>query len=355
MSAPAAAAIGAARISGPDWTRCSIPPPIGTPPVRAQTTGSRPAAGRQPPGPRHCLAAPPIYCSGGQAVGLRRSVCDRVRSCASRRRRPADSSQAGRARPATLRRTEIIMDDVSRRAVSRLASRLRSRLRRRAALTAAPALLVLPLLAGVSGSAVPPQAAAAGPQDVPAVNWALSGQASATSTESGDPASSAIDGDAGTDWCTGSWTGSLVIDLGQVRALSDLGITLDATSPSASATIKVAAQAGNWQAVRPHVMSRWTQATRCTFRFPGVLRPGTPSSPCSAGPARTSAWGSSGPTGRTRGRGHVPRRRPVLHPPGTRRRGAVHRPRAPQSPVTICARTAPATSGCGSGSTHLRI
>ena len=127
--------------------------------------------------------------------------------------------------------------------------RLRSRLSRRAALTAAPTLLVLPLLAGVSGSAATPQAAAPGPQDVPAVNWALSGQASATSTESGDPASNAIDGDAGTDRCTGSWTGSLVIDLGQVRALSDLGITLDATSPSASATIKVAAQAGNWQAV----------------------------------------------------------------------------------------------------------
>jgi hypothetical protein len=141
------------------------------------------------------------------------------------------------------------MDDVSRRAVSRLAGRLRSRLSRRAALTTAPALLVLPLLADVSGSAVTPQAAAPGPQDVPAVNWALSGHASATSTESGDPASNAIDGDAATDWCTGSWTGSLVIDLGQVRALSDLGITLDATSPSASATIKVAAQAGNWQAV----------------------------------------------------------------------------------------------------------
>ena len=88
-----------------------------------------------------------------------------------------------------------------------------------------------------------------GPQNVPAVNWALSGQASADSTESGNPASNAIDGDAGTDWCTGAWTGSLVVDLGQVRSLSDLGITLDASSPSASATIKVATQAGDWQAV----------------------------------------------------------------------------------------------------------
>jgi arabinogalactan endo-1,4-beta-galactosidase len=104
-------------------------------------------------------------------------------------------------------------------------------------------------MAGLSGSAVSPQAGAPGPQSVPTVNWALSGQASADSTESGNPASNAVDGDAGTDWCTGSWTGSLVVDLGQVRSLSDLGITLDATSPSASATIKVATQAGNWQAV----------------------------------------------------------------------------------------------------------
>ncbi len=146
------------------------------------------------------------------------------------------------------------MDDMSRRAVSRLAIRLRGGLRRpgltrRRALTAAPALLVLPLMAGLSGSAVSPQAADPGPQSVPAVNWALSGQASADSTESGNPASNAIDGDAGTDWCTGAWTGSLVVDLGQARSLSDLGITLDASSPSASATIKVATQAGDWQAV----------------------------------------------------------------------------------------------------------
>ena len=134
-------------------------------------------------------------------------------------------------------------------AASRLAIRLGGGLRRRVTLTAAPALLVLPLMAGVSGSAVSPQACHPGPRSAPVVNWALSGQASATSAESGDPSSGAIDGDAGTDWCTGSWTGSLVVNLGQARTLSDLGITLDASSPSASATIKVATQAGNWQAV----------------------------------------------------------------------------------------------------------
>ena len=63
------------------------------------------------------------------------------------------------------------------------------------------------------------------------------------------PPANAIDGDAGTDWCTSSWTGTLTVDLGQVRELTDLGITMDATSPSASATIQVASQAGAWQAV----------------------------------------------------------------------------------------------------------
>jgi len=84
----------------------------------------------------------------------------------------------------------------------------------------------------------------------PTVNWALSGTATATDAESGDPASNAIDGDAGTDWCTSSWTGTLDVDLGQVRSLTDLGITLDASSPSASATIELASTAGDWQQVR---------------------------------------------------------------------------------------------------------
>jgi arabinogalactan endo-1,4-beta-galactosidase len=128
---------------------------------------------------------------------------------------------------------------------------------------AVPVVLAVPLLAALGGHAASPRAAGApraagsagpaGPADpgdsVPTIDWALSGQASATSAESGDPASNAIDGDAGTDWCTASWTGSLVVDLGQIRSLSDLGITLDAASPSADATIEVASQAGDWQAV----------------------------------------------------------------------------------------------------------
>ncbi len=85
---------------------------------------------------------------------------------------------------------------------------------------------------------------------MPAVNWALSGTATATTAEPGKGAPGAIDGDAGTDWCTSSWTGTLTVDLGQVRSLDDLGLTLDAASPSASATIELASTAGAWQQVR---------------------------------------------------------------------------------------------------------
>jgi arabinogalactan endo-1,4-beta-galactosidase len=121
-------------------------------------------------------------------------------------------------------------------------------LRRRLAATALPAVIALPMVAGLSAPARTTTAADWG-RPAPTIDWALSGQASATNSESANPAPNAIDGDAGTDWCTSSWTGALTVDLGQVRDLSDLGLTLDASSPSASATIQVASQAGDWQAV----------------------------------------------------------------------------------------------------------
>src|SRR6266566_2343163 len=92
-------------------------------------------------------------------------------------------------------------------------------------------------------------AAGAAGTAAPTVNWALAGSASATTAESGKPAASAVDGDAGTDWCTSGYTGTLTVDLGQVRSLADLGLTLDAASPSASATIELASTAGAWQQV----------------------------------------------------------------------------------------------------------
>ena len=92
-------------------------------------------------------------------------------------------------------------------------------------------------MAGTAPASAPAQNAG---QAAPTVNWALEGTATATTAESANPAPNAIDGDAGTDWCTSGWTGTLTVDLGQVRSLSDLGITLDAASPSASATIELA-------------------------------------------------------------------------------------------------------------------
>ena len=116
---------------------------------------------------------------------------------------------------------------------------------RRLAAVTVPAVLAAPLLVSVPGAA----AAAPDPGGAPVVNWALAGQASADSTASGSPAANAIDGDGGTDWCTSAWTGTLTVDLGQARSLNDLGITLDSSSPSASATIKTAATSGDWQTV----------------------------------------------------------------------------------------------------------
>jgi arabinogalactan endo-1,4-beta-galactosidase len=81
---------------------------------------------------------------------------------------------------------------------------------------------------------------------VPTVNWALSGQATAGASQSGNPPANAIDGDAATSWCTNSWPDTLTVDLGQVRNLDGIGITLDDASSSANATISLATQPGDW-------------------------------------------------------------------------------------------------------------
>jgi len=119
----------------------------------------------------------------------------------------------------------------------------------RLALGIAALALITPLVTAAASSSAPAAGAPAGRDAAPTVNWAIAGTASATATtaESGFPASNAIDGDAGTDWCTDGWTGTLTVDLGQARTLSDLGITLDSASPSASATIELASTAGAWR------------------------------------------------------------------------------------------------------------
>jgi arabinogalactan endo-1,4-beta-galactosidase len=84
---------------------------------------------------------------------------------------------------------------------------------------------------------------------VPAVNWALSGQATAGASQAGNPPADAIDGDAATSWCTNSWPDTLTVDLGQVRNLDGIGITLDSASSSANAAISLATQPGYWHPI----------------------------------------------------------------------------------------------------------
>jgi arabinogalactan endo-1,4-beta-galactosidase len=127
-------------------------------------------------------------------------------------------------------------------------------------LSAGALLLALPLAgAGAARAAQPARTAvtartpvtaardAVAAAHAPTVNWAIDGTATATTEESAHLAQNAIDGDATTDWCTSGWTGTLTVDLGQSRALTDLGLTLDNASPSASATIEYASTAGDWQ------------------------------------------------------------------------------------------------------------
>src|SRR4029077_18273679 len=179
------------------------------------------------------------------------------------------------------------MPNLSREVLLRLSPGLRAArhgrrrgLMRAAAMAAAPAALILVAGAGSAATGSPGGAAGTSPfpghraaaaqarttgsaagaarkgphrdwpwAQGPSINWALSGQASADSSQSGDPASNAIDGDAGTDWCPNAWEGTLTIDLGQARFLDGLGITLDAAAPSADATIQLATTSGQWTTV----------------------------------------------------------------------------------------------------------
>jgi arabinogalactan endo-1,4-beta-galactosidase len=133
-----------------------------------------------------------------------------------------------------------------------LAAGRRPRLVAAASAVVLAAPLVVVAVMGTAAQARPGGTAAradGGAGAAPTVNWALSGTASATTAEAGKPAANAVDGDAGTDWCTSGYTGTLTVDLGQVRSLANLGLTLDAASPSASATIELASTAGAWQQV----------------------------------------------------------------------------------------------------------
>jgi arabinogalactan endo-1,4-beta-galactosidase len=65
------------------------------------------------------------------------------------------------------------------------------------------------------------------------LNVALEGTATADTEATGSPAADAIDGSASTQWCSTQWTGSVTVDLGRVRALDGLGLTLAKTATTA--------------------------------------------------------------------------------------------------------------------------
>jgi arabinogalactan endo-1,4-beta-galactosidase len=83
----------------------------------------------------------------------------------------------------------------------------------------------------------------------PAVNLALGANATATSAAAGGPASSATDGNAGTSWCATQWTGTVTVDLGQVRAVSGVGVTLAPTATPSTASLALGTATGAWHPV----------------------------------------------------------------------------------------------------------
>jgi hypothetical protein len=81
------------------------------------------------------------------------------------------------------------------------------------------------------------------------INWALSGTATAATSQTASPAANAIDGNAATSWCTSSYPDTLTVDLGQVRDLNGIGVTLDNASSYANAQISLATTPGDWHIV----------------------------------------------------------------------------------------------------------
>ncbi|HET7014899.1 MAG TPA: glycosyl hydrolase 53 family protein [Streptosporangiaceae bacterium] len=81
------------------------------------------------------------------------------------------------------------------------------------------------------------------------INWALTGSATAGASQDANPPANAIDGNAATSWCTNSYPDTLTVDLGQVRDLNGIGVTLDNASSYANAQISLATTPGDWHVV----------------------------------------------------------------------------------------------------------
>jgi arabinogalactan endo-1,4-beta-galactosidase len=81
------------------------------------------------------------------------------------------------------------------------------------------------------------------------VNLALGATATATSAAGGQTAANAVDGSATTTWCATQWTGAVTVDLGAVRKLDSVGVTLGATAFPSSVAISLATDTESWRPV----------------------------------------------------------------------------------------------------------
>jgi arabinogalactan endo-1,4-beta-galactosidase len=78
------------------------------------------------------------------------------------------------------------------------------------------------------------------------VNIALTGTATATTSQANATPDKALDGNASTAWCSTQWTGTLTVDLGQARNLGGFGLTLVGGDPTAELSIAYATSTSEW-------------------------------------------------------------------------------------------------------------
>jgi arabinogalactan endo-1,4-beta-galactosidase len=101
-------------------------------------------------------------------------------------------------------------------------------------------MLLSCVLALLAGALAPGHSARLGdaqaeppPPQSTSLDIALTGTATASTEADGSPAANAIDGSASTNWCATKWMGDVTVDLGRVRSLDGLGLTLGATATTA--------------------------------------------------------------------------------------------------------------------------
>jgi arabinogalactan endo-1,4-beta-galactosidase len=104
-------------------------------------------------------------------------------------------------------------------------------------------------IAALLGAALAaPGGAAAAPVPL-ALDTALSGTATASTSADGAPASNAIDGSGTTLWCATDWTASLTVDLGQARPITGLGITVGPNMYADRVSVSYSGKSGSFKPV----------------------------------------------------------------------------------------------------------